>query len=218
MVSSAEGTRTGHYKWCLPEQAGLVRHALRPSNFGGERGESQERFACAAVELKALAPNVFFESEHLARVYSDRLTALDLLEISGKPCLTDCIPLILKSAAPLRALEELTTLPGTEDGVRAYVSRLCWRPPVRMHPFLHLFTIVWLFGNWESFWSIVKIKFESVRSWTVNTLTCLVAIATRCVVGHFASCGSKNLGVHNRPGSLPAHAARGAPGSKTASR
>ncbi|CAB3798148.1 hypothetical protein [Paraburkholderia caffeinilytica] len=137
-----------------------MRLTLRPSDFEDECGESQERFACAALGLTALAPNIFFEAEQLARVYSDRLTALGLRETSGKPRLTDCIPLILKSAAPLRVLGELTALPGTEEGARAYVSRLCWRPAVRMHPFLHLFTIVWLFGNWESFWNIVKIEFE----------------------------------------------------------
>jgi hypothetical protein len=160
MVSSAAGKGTGFYDWCLPRQDGLRRVTVSPSGFDCEHGKSQERFARAALGLAALAPNVFFEREQLARVYSDRLTALGLREISGKPRLADCIRLVLKSAAPLRVLAELAVLPGTEDRARAYVSRLCYRPPVRMHPFLHLFTIVWLFGNWESFWNIVKVEFE----------------------------------------------------------
>ncbi|MBB4513891.1 hypothetical protein GGD68_002652 [Paraburkholderia fungorum] len=160
MVSSAAGNRTPYYSWCLPRQDGLRRLTLRTSGSDYEGCESQERFARAALGLTALAPNFFFEAEQLGRVYLNRLTALGLRESSGKPHLADCIGLVLKSAAPLRVLAELAALPGTEDRARAYVSRLCWRPPVRMHPFLHLFTIVWLFGNWESFWNIVKVEFE----------------------------------------------------------
>jgi hypothetical protein len=161
MMSSETGTFTGHYDWCLPRKDGLRVFTSVPLYLEAEQVDSLERFAYAALRLTALAPHVFLDGELLTRVYSDRLVSVGLREVSGKLSLSDCVALVLRSSARLRAVTELSALPATKDGARAYVSKLCWRPVVRMHPLLHLFTIVWLFGNWEAFWYIVELGLKS---------------------------------------------------------
>jgi hypothetical protein len=157
MVSSEMGTFTGHYNWCLPRTDGLISSTSPPSStVEPGRVDSLERFAYAALGLTALAPRVFLDGELLARVYADRLVSMGLRQISGKLRLSDCVALVLRNSAPLRAMTEMSALPATEDAASAYVSKICWRPAVRMHPLLHLFTIVWLFGDWAAFWHIVK--------------------------------------------------------------
>lgn len=157
MLSSETGTFTGHYDWCLPWMNCLTGCASAPScPVESEQLDSINQFAYAALRLTALAPRVFLDRELLARVYSDRLVSVGLREVGGKLRLSDCVGSVLKSSAPLRAKADLSALPATEDRARAYVSKLCWRPIVRMHPLLHLFTIVWLFGNWEAFWHVVE--------------------------------------------------------------
>jgi hypothetical protein len=156
-VSSDTGTFSGHYDWCLPRNEGLTSSESPDASIDDlTQADSLERFASAALSLTSLAPTVYLDGQLLGRIYSDRLVSVGLRETGGSLCLADCIALILRNSAPLRAIAELSPLPGTADGARAYVSRLCWEPAVRMHPLLHLFTIVWLFGNWDAFWQIIE--------------------------------------------------------------
>lgn len=157
MIAPASG-KAGRYDWCLPRQDFLKRFGLP---FSTSRDSSQadtlERFAHAALALTSLAPAMFLDREMLARVYADRLVSLGLRKEGGKLRLSDCSALVLKNSAHLRTRSDLSALPSTVDRASAYVSKLCWRPAVRMHTLLHLFTIVWLFNDWETFWSATEL-------------------------------------------------------------
>lgn len=159
MLSSNTGALKGHYGCCLPRIEGLTGLGSSPfSPVESRKVDVLGRFANAASRFTALAPHILLDGELLAHVYSDRLVSMGLRKTNGKLCLSDCVASVLTSSAPLRAIAELSALPATNDGARAYVSRLCWRPIVRMHPLLHLFTIVWLFGDWEAFWRAVELR------------------------------------------------------------
>jgi hypothetical protein len=154
MVLSGTDKSASHYSWCLPRRDELIALASPSSSSeDADRIGFLGQLASAAVALTALASDVSLDSERLARVYSARLVSVGLSETNGKLRLPDCIASVLKSSTPLRAIPELSALPATGDEARAYVSRVCSRPVVRMHALQHLFTIVWLFGIWDAFWA-----------------------------------------------------------------
>ena len=156
MISSATGTATGHYNWCLPRREFLECFRTASRSLEARHAEILERFAFAALGLTALAPHMFLDNDLLVQIYSERLVSLGLRETGGKLRLSDCVALVLQNSAPLRTRKELSALPDTTDRARAYVSKICWRPVVRMHPLLHVFAIVWLFDNWKTFWQAAE--------------------------------------------------------------
>lgn len=159
--SSQRGTSNHRYSWCLPRKDCLACPAAFVSSSDEiARLEHLERVTAAAMALAALAPRVFLDRERMGRVYLSGLTSLGLGEMRGKLRLTECIASILDNVTPLRSISEFSSLPATKDQAHAYVSRLCWRPVVDMHPLQHLFTIVWIFGNWENFWNAYELDYN----------------------------------------------------------
>lgn len=148
------GRAAGAYGWLLPKKERLVE----PSMGRELRGRKRDRFelirslAFCAISLAALAPERFIEKKRVVQVYRERLAALELRSRSGQLELSRCVTSILETATPLRSIFELSALPANDDQARAFVTKLCWVPVQNMHALWHLFAVVWLFRNWESFW------------------------------------------------------------------
>jgi hypothetical protein len=144
----------GSHVWLLPKKEWLVGPSIQPELGGpaADRFELVRSLASCAISLAALAPESFVEKKRAARTYRERLIAFGLRNRSGQLQLSRCITSILETAAPLRSIVELSALPANEDQARAFVTRLCWEPVQNMHALWHLFAVVWLFRDWESFW------------------------------------------------------------------
>ena len=52
----------------------------------------------------------------------------------------------------LRVVPELTALPATLDQTTCHIGKLLRVPRSGTHPLRHLLLILWLFGNWNTFW------------------------------------------------------------------
>lgn len=144
------------YGWLLPrKEQFLMNLSTRQAFTNGESDgvDLLRALGCAAVSLAALSPNVFIDKERVTRVYRERLDSLGLRSRSGQLQLPECVASLLRASVLLRSISELSALPANEDQARAFVTHLCWMPVRNMHALRHLFAIIWLFGNWENFWS-----------------------------------------------------------------
>ncbi|MCX4162771.1 MULTISPECIES: TnsD family Tn7-like transposition protein [Paraburkholderia] len=159
-VLSGTDARAG-YNWCLPRSEGSTRLAspLQIQDVVDQLG-CFSKLSCAALRITALAPHVFLDGERLVRAYTTQLRSMGLQRKGGKLRFSDCITSMLKSASTLRVIPELAALPATERDAHMYVSQICRRPVVRMHPLQHLFAIVWLFKDWEDFWTAYTMNFR----------------------------------------------------------
>ncbi|PMS14468.1 hypothetical protein C0Z18_31435 [Trinickia dabaoshanensis] len=146
--------RSRGYGWSLPRKEHFARasNTCSLASVEPDRTVLLCRLAFAAAALAALTPNVFIEKERAVRTYRNRLIALGMRSTSGELQLSRCVTSVLEAAMPLRSVPELLALPANERQARAYIMRLTWLPVQNMHVLLHLFSIVWLFRNWNCFW------------------------------------------------------------------
>jgi hypothetical protein len=150
-VMSIQGARD-RFGWCLPRLRFLMPPGSSPSaRCEQERLALLRKFAFASIAFTTLAPDTYLDLARMYRVYRHRLVSTGMRETTGKLHLDHCIDSVLRAAAPLRTIVELSALPASRDEARAFVSRLCWERVQSMHPLLHLFTIIWLFEGWDEF-------------------------------------------------------------------
>lgn len=168
-MASVKANKVGRFLWFLPDET-ILHDAVIPSMLLSStyRQLLTQLIALtnASVGLAHLPQGFCFDVERLLCVYLDAARERRLL--SGRDRLrSEAIGEdFFQFARIFRSVPELSSLPGSADEAAGQAVRLLRMPRTGTHPVRHLCLILWLFGDWPTFWN----KYQTAPSFHTNNL------------------------------------------------
>ena len=168
-MASVKANKIGRFLWFLPDEMILLDAFMPralPSAVYRQLFPQLVALSNASVGLAHLPQGFCFDVERLLCVYLDAAREKGLL--SGRDRLrSEAIGAdFFQFAHIFRSAPELSALPGSAAEAAGQAVRLLRMPRTGTHPIRHLCLILWLFGDWPSFWK----KYQAAPSFLTDNL------------------------------------------------
>ncbi|WP_269499751.1 TnsD family Tn7-like transposition protein [Castellaniella sp. S9] len=150
LESTKKSTGIGQFLWYLPHKGSFYETPSNPLAFCAK--SLLQRLANIVVGANSLSWDTYIDSIKLCAIYRDALYSHGLLRGNTQIALKEAADSYFRFLLPLQESSLDLPLPLSPDRAKLQLSRLLSHPQRSTHPLRHLLIILWLYGQWDTFW------------------------------------------------------------------